>query len=248
LFSKLASTKDVQKWQHEIQNTRRKLKKLGRCDALELETRDQGKNVLFHLFCHECQERYHRSGNNKPWDACANYLRSHINSDGHLKNYEARNGLKSNLEHSKTAYNNDSEETFVENKSRVQEALGIIKLFEVEFPTSKFELVEATLGNYSRLGAMKICCTVDNKWMQLFPKTGSLEGNMREHVIGKSHHDAVSNLSGGCSTKSDPKPKGRPFRPSSVKDPRQKDLSSFLVNVGVSSIDDSSTNDGVDAL
>ena len=248
LNSKLALAKDVQKWQHEILNTRRKIKKLGRHDALELETRDQGKSVFFHLFCHECQERYHRSGSIKPWDACANYLRSHINSDGHLKNYEVRHGLVNNLEHAKTNYNNDNEETLVENKFRVQEALGRIKLFEVEFPTSKFELVDATVGNYSRLGAVKIRCTVDNKWMHLFPKTGTLESNMREHVIGKSHHDAVSHISSGCSTKSDPKSKGRPSKPSSSKDPRQKDLSSFLVNVGVPSVDDSSTNDGVDAL
>jgi hypothetical protein len=84
--------------------------------------------------------------------------------------------------------------------------------------------------------------------MHLFPKIGSLESNMREHVIEKSHHDVVSSLSGGCSAKSNPRPKGRPFKPSLVKDPRQKDLSSFLVNVSVSSIDDSSTNDDVDAL
>ena len=165
-----------------------------------------------------------------------------------MKNYEVRHGLLNNLEHAKTDYNNDNEETLAENKSRVQEALGRIKLFEVEFPTSKFELVDATVGNYSRLGAVKIRCTVDNKWMNLFPKTGSLEGNLREHVIGKSHHDAVSHISSGCSTKSDPKPKGRPSKPSSSKDPRQKDLSSFLVNVSVPSFDDSSTNDGVDAL
>ena len=220
LNSKLALVKDVKKWQHEILNTRRKIKKLGRHDALELETRDQGKNVFFHLYCHECEERYHRSGSNKPWDACANYLRSHINSDGHLKNYEVRHGLLKNLEHAKTNYNDDNEETLAENKFRVQEALERIKLFEVEFPTSKFELVEATVGNYSRLGEVKIRCTVDNKWMHLFPKTASLESIMREHVIGKSHHDAVSHISIGCSTKSDPKPKGRPFKPPSSKDPR----------------------------
>ena len=69
-----------------------------------------------------------------------------------------------------------------------------------------------------------------------------------EHVIGKSHHDAVSDISSGCSTKSDPKPKGCPSKSSSSKDPRQTDLSSFLVNVSVPSVDDSSTNDGVDAL
>ena len=180
LYRKLASTKDVQKWHREILNTRRKIKKLGRHDALELETRDQGKNIFFQLFCHECQERYHRSGSNKPWDACANYLRSHINSDGHLKNYEGRHGLLKNLKHAKTDYKNDNEETLAENKSRVEEALQRIKLFEVEFPTSKLELVDATVGNYFRLGAVKIRCTFDNKWMNLFLKTGSLEVNLRE--------------------------------------------------------------------
>ena len=84
--------------------------------------------------------------------------------------------------------------------------------------------------------------------MHLFSKTGSLEINLQEHVIGKSHHDAVSHISSGFSTKSDSKFKGRPPKPSSSKDPRQKNLGSFFVNVGFPSVDDSSTNDGVDAL
>jgi hypothetical protein len=61
-------------------------------------TRDVGKKAMFHIWCEECNDKYHRSGTNKPSEACANYLRSHINSDGHIKAYEGRNGLNSSLE------------------------------------------------------------------------------------------------------------------------------------------------------
>jgi hypothetical protein len=76
-----------------------------------------------------------------------------------------------------------------ENKSRVQEALEEIIICEVGFPTTKFELEYTTVGNYSRLVVVKIYCVVDNKRMQLLLRMGSLESNMREHVIGIFHHE-----------------------------------------------------------
>ena len=40
-------------------------------------------------------------------------------------------------------------ETLAENKIRVENALEQIKQFAVDFPTSSFEIVEGTVGNYS---------------------------------------------------------------------------------------------------
>ena len=229
LRSKIALLKDVQRWQREIDNTRRKLKKLGRYDIFELETRDVGKKAMFHIWCEECNDKYHRSGSNKPSEACANYLRSHINSDGHIKGYEGRNGLNSSLENQSIV---SVEETLAENKVRVEKALDQIKQFAVDFPTSSFEIVEGTVGNYSRLGAVKICCTLHSKWLNLFPKTGSLESNLREHMNGKAYNVALGAFIGAAQLyTSDPKPKGRPPKPPSAKDHAQQDLSSFLVHV-----------------
>ena len=188
LRSKIALLKDVQWWQREIDNTRRKLKKFGGYNIFELETRDVGKNAMFHIWCQECNDKYHRSGSNKPSEACANYLRSHINSDGHIKAYEGRNGLNSSLENQSIV---SVEETLAENNVRVEKTLNQIKQFAVDFPTSSFEIVEGTVGNYSRLGAVKIRCTLDLKWLNLFPKRGSLESNLRKHVNGKAHHVAI---------------------------------------------------------
>jgi len=146
LRSKIALLKDVQRWQREIDNTKRKLKKLGRYDIFGLETRDVGKKAMFHIWCEECNDKYHRSGSNKPSVACANYLRSHINSDGHIKAYEGRNGLNFSLENQSIV---SVEETLAENKVRVEKMLDQIKQFVVDFPTSSFEIVEGTIGNYS---------------------------------------------------------------------------------------------------
>ena len=229
LRSKIAKLEDVQRWQREIDNKRRKLKKLGRYDIFELETRDVGKKAMFHIWCEECNDKYHRSGSNKPAEACANYLRSHINSDGHIKAYEGRIGLNSSLTNQSIV---SVEETLAENKVRVEKALDQIKQFVVDFPTSSFEIVEGTVGNYSRLGAIKIRCTLDSKWLNLFPKTGSLESNLREHVNGKAHNVVVRASIGAKQLHtSDPKPKGRPPKPPSGKDHAQRDLSSFLVHV-----------------
>jgi hypothetical protein len=53
LQSKIALLKDVQRWQREIDNTRRKLKKLGRYNIFELEIRDVGKKAMFHIQCED---------------------------------------------------------------------------------------------------------------------------------------------------------------------------------------------------
>ena len=124
------------------------------------------------------------------------------------------------------------EETLAENKIRVEKALEQIKQFAMDFPSSSFDIVEGTVGNYSRLGAIKIHCTLDSKWLNLFPKTGSLESNLCEHVNGKAHDDAIgaSNRATQLYT-SDPKRKGQPLKPPSGKDYAQRDLSSFLVHI-----------------
>ena len=122
------------------------MKKLGRYDIFELETRDAGKKAMFHIWCKECNDKYHRSGTNKPSEACANYLQSHINSDGHIKAYEGRNGLNSSLENESIV---SVEETLAENKVRVEKTLDQIKQFVVDFLTSSLEIVEGTVGNYS---------------------------------------------------------------------------------------------------
>jgi hypothetical protein len=62
------------------------------------------------------------------------------------------------------------EETLAENKVRVEKTLDQIKQFVVDFPTSSFEIVEGTVGNYSQLGAVKIRCTLDSKWLNFFSK------------------------------------------------------------------------------
>ena len=57
-------------------------------------------------------------------------------------------GWKVIWNNNKTIYANDSERTLTKNKYRVQEALEKIKLLKVDFSTRKFELVNATIGNY----------------------------------------------------------------------------------------------------
>ena len=204
------------------------MKKLGRYDIFELETRDVVKKAMFHIWCEECNDKYHHSDTNKPSEACTNYLQSHINSDGHIKAYEGQNGLNSSSENQSIV---SVEETLAENKIRVEKTLEQIKQYVVDIPTSSFEIVEGIVGNYSRLGAIKIHCTLDSKWLNLFPKIGSLESNLCEHVNGKAHDDVVgaSNRATQLNT-SDPKPKGPP-KPPSGKDYAQRDLSSFLVHV-----------------
>lgn len=54
--------------------------------------------------------------------------------------------------------NNGVEETIASNKEQVEDATWQMEQFLVDFPTSKFEIVEATIGNYLTLGAIKYRC------------------------------------------------------------------------------------------
>ena len=53
---------------------------------------------------------------------------------------------------------------------RIEEALGQLSLFDVDFLGSNFEVVEGTLQNYPKLGAIKIRCNLDSKWLNTLPK------------------------------------------------------------------------------
>lgn len=100
-----------------MKSTRRKLKKIGRLDGLELQTWDSSGKPLFLIWCHECEDMYHRSGTNKPNDVCANILWSHINFESHTKAYEMRIGLDSVNDN-----NNGVEERIASNKEQIEDA------------------------------------------------------------------------------------------------------------------------------
>lgn len=111
LRSRLVAPKDILIWHNEIQHTKWSLKKLVRDDCL-------GGKGMFHIFCLECDNIYHRCGTNKPREACAYFLRSHINSNCHLKAYEKHLDL---IDVSKA--NNDVEDTIQANKIQIANAI-----------------------------------------------------------------------------------------------------------------------------
>ena len=117
-----------------------------------------------------------------------NYTHSHINSASHMRII----GLCEQESHRKDSLGS-LDDIMESGKEKVNEAMLEVSTFASE-SNVVFQLVTETIGHYSTLSKVYISCMLDNKWIPLFPKTGSLRQCMIEHMKSKLHITKTSGI------------------------------------------------------
>lgn len=214
LTSSLATPTEVKKWERDLKAAKEKLQAIGRCDRFELMSKDKDGKAMFQIWCNECECSYGKGGH----DTISNFIHSHINTMAHLR----RVGLyeQNNQRHDQKV-EPSKEEIMARNKEKVDEAMVEVSSFGIENNVT-FDMVSETIGDYMNLSPMYIKCTLDNRWLPLFPKTGSLHQCMIEHLKSKLHIKAISD---GLDEHT--KKVGRPSK-TIIEDKRQRNLHGFF--------------------
>ena len=215
LKSLLAISSEIKRWERDIKNAKEKLKSMGRHDRFELMSKDKEGKALFQIWCEECECSYGQGGH----DTLYNFTHSHIKSLSHLRAIGLdKKGKQRNDMHGVTP---SLEEIKTQNKQKIDEAMFEISSFGSENDL-EFQLVSETIGDYTTLSKVFIRCPLDDKWLPLFPKTGSLRLCMIEHMKSKLHVKAATKGDGD-----ELKKVGRPSKVM-VLDKNQRNLIGFF--------------------
>lgn len=168
-----------------------------------LRSWDQGGAPVVKLYCNECRNFIGGSTGkhtkNTVTNLFSNFRKSHLNSNGHIRNYCRQRGVEfANHPQAGTTRANPVTITGADHKRLVEEGIGVMDTVNDSIDSSKptFQLVgdpdEALMKSYW----FKVKCLVcPREVFQLCPPKHNLEVNLMNHVHGILHTKAQEELS-----------------------------------------------------
>ncbi|MCO5610925.1 hypothetical protein L7F22_065170 [Adiantum nelumboides] len=181
----LATPKEVKKWKRDIKAAKEKLQAMERHDRFELMSKDKDEKAMFQIWCVECESSYGQGGH----DTITNFIHSHINSMAHQRHIGVCK--KKKQEHDNKKVECSKADLISTNKEKVDEALLQVPSFDSDNNAISSVIID-TLGEFENLSKMFVECSLDKKWIPLFPKTGSLQQCINEHLKSKLHIKATN--------------------------------------------------------